>query len=446
MSNIPSAPGAGQPFKPLGGVLRPGAEHAALHRLLTCAMMGEPRHVDELWVFAAVVATGAEVDGQRVWWRLFDRDSQSTHYISKRPGEFRTEEPTDPHDIVLDPPEDFNAPKLSELLAGVVASLSFAGEATIGEIRAAATRVLLTFEQPVFPEAGEIFAAQAARVRGDARGQLAPAITALHRECLFKFKMPVSTFVPAAVLLQLQANTGQYIQESVDYTDAYPVLRAFVAQLSATERASLSGIFESAVGVMYRGGKKQLQQALDAYGNETTGRHLLHAAADFATALCLHDLNDRFSIGAAMPYRAVLADEGFACVNGGLSDSTTIFLEEPASTLSMVSDLLRQSPGSDAPVFNHLSSPLSPQVSRPFARVLAAAATAASEPANMEASLQALHDLEAEFQAEGSLDTAFEQGWLTNSLLQAYKGAGRQDMVKLYATRLATTLTLERSL
>src|ERR1700676_660637 len=103
-----------KPIKVFGNVLIAGAVELALQRTLSAYRLVEPERSDKMWKFTESIATQTELpEGKRIWWR----GSPDTHglsgYICLQPGEYRTEEPTGPNDVVMDPPENDGSPALS---------------------------------------------------------------------------------------------------------------------------------------------------------------------------------------------------------------------------------------------------------------------------------------------------------------------------------------------
>src|SRR5829696_8449222 len=98
----------------------------ALRRLLYAMMAGEPGWADDHQDFIYKIAEGDNSDALgRVWWRVprrvNDPEGWMPGYMSLNPGEYRSERPNGPNDIIREtPPSSHPAPRLSDLLRAQV--------------------------------------------------------------------------------------------------------------------------------------------------------------------------------------------------------------------------------------------------------------------------------------------------------------------------------------
>jgi hypothetical protein len=343
----------------LGGVVLPAGYDVAMQRLLSVAMLADIADTDSGWAFTEMMALHPGVPGKRIWWRKRYEDGDEV-FVCNDPGEFRTEEPRDPDDLVLDPPTDLRRSAFSDLLRSAIAC-EFAPPTTAADNwRRHAERVLAEGQSRSYAAGAKLFSEEMRNVRQDVVANQQSAVDRLHSECLFGFQMPVTRFVPAMLLLQLQCSMGQYIDADCDYSEAASFLNGFVRRMVSLNRERLARVFEKAVTVEYRGGKQQLQRALDASGQVEFARHLLHAATQFHAAHRIIRMNDQWDVGASLPYEEVLADEGYACASAGLKGGVEFFLTRPSTSRAALRARLASDGWSDYPSLAELSSPIHP--------------------------------------------------------------------------------------
>jgi hypothetical protein len=441
--------GEAKPLKVFNGVLVAGAVELALQRTLSAYRLVEPERSDKMWKFTESIATQTELpEGKRIWWR----GSPDTHglsgYICLQPGEYRTEEPTGPNDVVMDPPENDGSPALSVILAAILdeSKLDYVPRTkTLRRYQELAAETLNQGRSTEFSEAVQKFDHAAFKARTEGETVWPGLINSLYDDCLFDHRMPVTQFSQCMLLLHLQGICNAWIEQEC-FKTPLPYLRSLVEQLSEQEpRATLVDALSAIGRSSYADANSTVKKALSSYSLASTNTQLVLACHLFFTALLVAKLDEICSLNADLGYSTLLADEGYACTQTGLLYGVKFFMKKPSETVREIAGSLAD--GQAVPkVIRQFSSPMFPALGSFLARTLVAAARTERRGDGFDAGLKQLLDLEREAAAQDMRAGEFDLGWLDQCLLNAYKSLGDETNARRYATRIATRLVLGMSL
>lgn len=442
--------GDAKPIKVFNGVLIAGAVELALQRTLSAYRLFEPHRSDKVWKFTeAIGAPTEEQPGKRIWWRGSPDAHGISGYISLDPGEYRTEEPTGPNDVIMDPPGDHDSPALSAILSAILeeSKLDYVPKtATLRRYQELAAEALEYGNQNEFPEAAQLFGQAASKASSGDHADWQGLISSLYDRCLFGHRMPIVQFSPCMLLLSLQAMCGAWIQQpSFEAPVAY--LSGFVKELSEGEFRTTLVESLSAIGrSSYKDANTNVKKAVASYSLASTNTQLVLACHLFFTALLVAKLDEQYSLKADLGYSLLLADEGFACTQSGLLYGVRFFLRKPGETVREI--VWNLADGEAAPrILRRFSSPIFPVLGSFLARTLVAAARIDTAGSAFDLGLKQLLELEQEAGAQEDLSIGeFEASWLDQCLLNAYRSLGDENNMRRYATKIATRLVLGMSM
>ena len=447
---------AASEIKIFGDVLVPGAIEIALARILSAYRLYDPGLSNKTHQITHYMATNsvATLPGKRVWFRNSPEKHGIGGYISLTPGEFRTELPNGPNDIIHDPPPVDDSPVLGSLVWQVLKSSKAASVPQTSSLRRyqeLAYRVLeedsKTYDPGSTPESEgiELFKKAAHQVQSGT-GDSNAIIRDLYQACLFEYRMSITQFASCMTLLHLQAMSGGWIDASNAFHNAADSLGGFATTMSGSDHRQ--ALIETCLAIgtgAYREGGKAIQTALNSHSLSVTNTNLMLACHHYWTATIIGKLNDRFTLGAQLPYTEAIAEEGFCCSLSGLSGAVDFLLKAPSQSVKEVASDLAA--GDVVPaVLSRMSSVKFPVFNKWFAKSLVAAAQTRTPGASFAAGMKLLLSLEKELSAEFPTESDFEPAWMDQCLLNAYQAAGDDENAKRVAIKIATRMVFAYAL
>jgi hypothetical protein len=395
-----------------------------------------------------------QIPGKRVWCRFLYADGKES-FICLDPGEYRTVRPNAANDVVVEPPETFPGDTLAKRLEAL---LDFCREFSSSreeiEALAATVKNFARDHQSVRTDT-ELFESADENLRSG-RGNPSDLIQELFREVLLKHKMPIVEFSTAMALLQLQVMMGQWIepksrgifgkkisrayekpmQSFINYTHtlaASPYREKLIAQLSVIGNAN------------YRDASASVKEALNHASLVACTRELAVGVHQYFIALLVTATMVRQNLTAPLKYKAVQAEEGYACTITGLLYPTSFLFLNPDTEPARIAALLA-SGVPESSILLRTCSPIWPLFTKKFAKTLVATALTFNADGSFARGLEELHKLEREYaETPPDLNVDFERGWIDNALLKAYRLIGDEERTRAYAMRIAGQLVLLRA-
>ncbi|WP_166300741.1 hypothetical protein [Bradyrhizobium sp. 2S1] len=365
---------------------------------------------------------------ERIWWH--SKTGGSEEWVSINPGEFRTTPPELPCTI-REMPEGFRDLSMRSILSRIVE-------------RASTVPPMSRFERIALNRAKSILAGDSQqaclelcrRIRAErltSREQYQAFCDRLFDEYLFGMRCTVIDFTMAMMLFRLPPTLNNSIGEDWA-TDPGAYLRLYLEAM-VKDPAAFPKLVEVAHGERSRA-LETVDKALESTMREMP-RQFLHAAHQFLTAHCIVDMMVKGGVPEdRLPFRANLADEGFACTFAGIQSGAELFLSHP-NTLALLLPRERDGRiGREARSFiERQSSSIQPNFTSTFGKILLAKAKLQSaDQSEFESGLSTLLTLEEELSL---LEYELEREWIDYSLLEAYQRVGNEEEAAKKAARIA---------
>jgi hypothetical protein len=438
--------GSDSPLHVFGGAsgTLPGANRAALRWILSAATMTDLAFMDRMWRFTQQTHALRAPHGLRLWWRLRAADGW-TAYICHEPPEFRVAEPKGERDHIEDVlPEYESGPGLSQLLGHLVAVTRAPDwDREFLALHETAGSLVQSDPEKILSDGLARFDQAAVHAREDPVTRLQPAIDLVKRECLLTLRMPCTAFSDALLLLSLQGALGQWF-EPCDYARPLGYLDQLADSAVSHDRDTLAEAMTIHGNHCYEQGKRDLANALGVYSTGAMSLRLISAADAFWRAWRVAQLNEKHRCRTSLRYTETVADEGFACVMGGVLAGVSFFFSRVDDYIDR--KVRRPLLSSNRPtILRSLSSALSPVHPRPFAKALIAAAMASDPGPAGDAAIDELTTIRHEYDTSGDL-YPLEPYWIEHQLLKAHKRRGHTDQAERYAFGIAGALRVEQEL
>ena len=431
------------------GLIIPGTELVAIHRVFVGLRLFTPELQDKAWFLSKMTASvPGQIAGKTVWWRVLQEDGKFT-YINTDPGEYRTEEPLG-EVLTLDVPD---VPPQSECRDLIAAALRQSRNALIADPfhhdLASVAQQFLNSPDAVLKDGRERVRAIVPLMRNAESHIVAGPLGKMVYECLTCGRLDRASFAAIMLLLQLQRMVSEWIEQDW-ISNPVGMLGAFLELVGrGAKRERLRSVCEEIAAVEYAEGRRLLTAALNASSLFSMGRLLADAHHCFQLVHHLDFKARACGLEFRRPRPEIVLEESFVCANTGLAYGAVMMSQHPET---IAKEILKDSENSRwrnvESAEQRFSSHVHPFVNRYFVQIWSAQAmTLAEDPGTVKRGLDKLLALRHDMSVTGASDNIdFECGWIDQALLGAYRSLGMATEVQRIATSIAGRLIVSKML
>jgi len=420
--------------------LIPGSAEYAMKVMLAACSLLTPALAEESWRMVSAVKHQPFVAGKRVWTRLMLGGQEC--FISIRPGEFRKSRPQGQETLILEAQETDAEDTVANRLEAL---LRFLRRYSID--REEVRQVEIFYSAFVNGRTVEGWALMFARMHVQVQsgnGDITKLIQELSVAGLYEHRVPLTEFSDAWALLNLQYMTGMWMENEIEamYEEPMQSFQNFVYSAAHTDdREMLISKLAELGNRNYLDGITSVKEGLAAASLLQLADALSRGASQFLIARLVAHVNDNLELKVLLKYKAVQAEEGYACTQTGIMAPVRFLFEDMEEESKDIAAELMEGSSEEEVRFKRCS-PLWPCFTRRFTSVLITSAKTLYGNGSVEEGIAELLTL-----VEGSEGASmFERAWMDFALLKAYKKQGHEEQVERYATRIAGQVVVMRVL